>query len=239
LISTEGVNGNLAGSAPALRLFPEFLASLNLGLTGIPFKESWSDHQPFTRMLVKIKKEIIAFGVEGIDPARNPAPYLPPQELKKWLDEKKDLILLDTRNDYEIKTGTFEGAQHLNVRTFREFALKASEMPEEWKKKTIVSFCTGGIRCEKAAPLLQKLGFQNVFQLQGGILKYFEECGASHYQGECFVFDYRVGVNPQLQETDTVHCCNCQFPVSAEEQQSPAYQPGISCPRCVQHATAV
>lgn len=176
LLSTEGINAFLAGPREAIAVFFEVVRSIR-GLEDLTPKESLSEVPPFNRMLVKVKKEIIAFGVEGIDPARAPAPRLDPRTLKQWLDERRPITLLDTRNDYEVRLGTFENAVVPHIRTFREFPAAVASLPVELKSVPLVTFCTGGIRCEKAAPLLQREGFKQVFQLDGGILKYFELCG--------------------------------------------------------------
>jgi UPF0176 protein len=183
-------------------------------------------------MLVRIKQEIIAFGVEGIEPAKYTSPRLEPKVLKQWLDEGRPVILYDTRNDYEVKLGTFKGAVVAGVDSFREFPEAVRRLPPEMKKAEIVSFCTGGIRCEKAAPFMEREGFEHVWQLEGGILKYFEECGSAHYDGECFVFDQRVGVDPGLHETASSQCFACQTPLTAEEQADPRYVAHVSCPYC-------
>ncbi len=231
LLSTEGINLFVAGERPAL---DSLLAAIRAvpGLSDVTPKESVSASQPFHRMLVKIKREIIAFGVPGIDPARHPAPRLAPRTLKQWLDEGRPVTLLDTRNDYEVTAGTFRGARPAGIRHFRDFPRAADRLPAELKDQPVVTFCTGGIRCEKAAPYLQQVGFKQVFQLDGGILKYFEECGGAHYEGECFVFDGRVGLDPALRETSTVMCFVCRMPLSAADQAHPHYVPEKSCPHC-------
>ncbi|MBP89456.1 MAG: sulfurtransferase [Planctomycetaceae bacterium] len=231
LLSTEGINLFVAGSRQAIDRLLDELRAIE-GLEDLPVKESLSDRQPFNRMLVRIKREIIAFGVEGIDPANAPSPKLQARELKKWLDEGKHVTLLDTRNDYEVKLGTFENAIPIGVDHFRDFPDAVEQLPDEMKQQPVVMFCTGGIRCEKAGPFMEQAGFKNVFQLEGGILKYFEECGGNHYDGECFVFDQRVALNPKLEETDTTQCYACQEPLSVEDQQSPKYIPGESCSYC-------
>jgi len=199
LLSHEGINlfvaGERASLGPlldAIRLIP--------GLDDLVPKESLSAHQPFGRMRVKIKKEIIAFGVPGIDPARHPSPKLAPSTLKQWLDEGRSVTLYDTRNDYEVAAGTFRGARAAGIRHFRDFPRAVARLPETLKEQPVVMFCTGGIRCEKAGPYMESVGFKQVFQLDGGILKYFEECGGAHYEGACFVFDDRTGVDSSLQE---------------------------------------
>ena len=231
LLSEEGINLFVAGTRGAIDQLVAILRAIP-GLEDLNPKESASDEQPFNRMLVKIKKEIIAFGVEGIDPARRPAPKLSAQTLKQWLDEGRPVTLLDTRNDYEIRMGTFHGALPAGIEHFREFPAAVSRLPEKLKQPAIVMFCTGGIRCEKAGPFMQRAGFENVHQLEGGILKYFEACGGAHYDGECFVFDRRVGVDPTLKETNSVLCFNCQLPLKEEEQRHPHYVPDVSCPHC-------
>ncbi len=243
LLSTEGINLFVAGRNAEIGLLLDELRTV-AGLEDLQPKFSESEGQPYTRMLVKIKKEIIAFGVEGIDPAQNPAPRLPARELKLWLDEGRTVILLDTRNDYEVKLGTFRNALSLNLDHFRHFPQAARQLPDELREQPVVTFCTGGIRCEKAAPYLQSIGFKNVFQLDGGILKYFQECHGAHYHGECFVFDQRVSVDPSLNETDTMQCFRCLAPLDAQEQLDPRFVPGRSCPFCFktdqeQHALAL
>lgn len=234
LLSTEGINLFVAGPRAAV---DTLLAELHAwpGLEDLTPKESASQERPFNRMLVKIKKEIIAFGVEGIDPARSPAPRLDPLTLKQWLDEGRPVTLLDTRNDYEVKLGTFKNALVPGIDQFRDFPASVARLPEELKQQAVVTFCTGGIRCEKAAPLLMREGFEQVFQLDGGILKYFETCGGAHYEGDCFVFDRRVGVDAELRETDAVLCFVCQMPLTASEQKDPRYVPDVACPHCATH----
>jgi UPF0176 protein len=231
LLSTEGVNLFVAGTRAAVDDLVRILRAVP-GLEDLAPKESESEEQPFNRMLVKIKKEIIAFGADGIDPALRPAPKLSARTLKQWLDEGRPVTLLDTRNDYEIRMGTFRGARPAGVEHFREFPAAVGRLPEALKQQPIVMFCTGGIRCEKAGPFMQQAGFQEVHQLDGGILKYFEECGGAHFEGECFVFDRRVGVDPTLRETKSVLCFNCQLPLKEEEQRDSRYVPDISCPHC-------
>jgi UPF0176 protein len=231
LLTPEGINLFIAGTRTAV---DEFLQALRRvpGLEDLTPKESESVEQPFSRMLVKIKKEIIAFGVPGIDPAQHPTAKLPARTLKQWLDEGRPITLLDTRNDYEVRMGTFRGARPAGIDHFRDFPAAVSKLPAELKTQPIVMFCTGGIRCEKAGPYMEQAGFLNVHQLDGGILKYFEECGGAHYDGECFVFDYRVGLDPALRETNSAMCFKCQMPLSVTEQKDPRYVPPQSCPYC-------
>lgn len=231
LLSPEGINLFVAGAPEKVELLLAELRSIS-GLADLEVKVSESDHQPFNRMLVRLKKEIIAFGVEGIVPGRRTSPKLPPKKLKEWLDDGKPVTLLDTRNDYEVKLGTFKNALPIGVNHFRDFPAAVRKLPPDMKEQPIVMFCTGGIRCEKAGPFMEREGFRNVFQLEGGILKYFEECGGAHYEGECFVFDQRVGVDPSLHETDSTQCFVCLTPLSKAEQEDRRYVPGKSCPHC-------
>jgi RluA family pseudouridine synthase len=231
LLSTEGINLFVAGSPAGLDALLLRLRSIP-GLEGLQAKISKSEDQPFNRMLVRIKREIIAFGVEGINPAARTSPKLSAKALKQWLDEGRPVTLLDTRNNYEVKLGTFENALPIGIDHFRNFPEAVRKLPSEMKEQPIVMFCTGGIRCEKAGPFMEREGFKNIFQLDGGILKYFEECGGAHYKGECFVFDQRVGVDPALRETESTQCFNCLTPLTHEEQQDSRYVPGKSCLYC-------
>ena len=231
LLSVEGVNLFVAGPEDAVSKMMGRLRQIP-GLGDFEGKVSLSEDQPFRRMLVRIKKEIISFGIEGVEPGKRTSPKLTAKELKRWLDEGRKITLLDTRNDYEVKLGTFKDAVVPDIRTFREFPGAVRELPEAMKDETVVMFCTGGIRCEKAGPFMEMEGFRNIYQLDGGILKYFEECGGDHYEGECFVFDQRVGVDPALRETDTAVCYACQAPLDAEDQEDVRYVAGKSCPFC-------
>lgn len=231
LLSPEGINLFVAGSEDAVQKILVDLRAVP-GLEGLTPKESRSAHQPFNRMLVRIKKEIISFGVEEIRPQEYTSARVSPRDLKRWLDEGRPVLLLDTRNEYEIRLGTFRNAVSLGIDTFREFPGAVEQWQGVVDERPIVTFCTGGIRCEKAAPFLEKKGFRNVYQLDGGILKYFEECGGDHYEGECFVFDQRTGVDPALRETDSAQCFRCQMPLTREEQDDPRTIPGESCPHC-------
>ena len=233
LLSPEGINLFVAGSRDGIDALVGHLRSDPL-LTPLAIKESLSDHQPFRRLLVKLKKEIIAFGVAGVAPAAYTSKKLPATQLKQWLDEGRPVTLLDTRNDYEVDLGTFDNALPIGVAHFREFPAAVRRLPAELKRQPIVMFCTGGIRCEKAGPFMEQEGFREIYQLEGGILKYFEECGGAHYTGDCFVFDQRVAVNPQLEETSTTQCFACQHPLTLADQQSCHYERGVSCPYCWQ-----
>ncbi len=231
LVTPEGINMFIAGSRTAVDTLLNHLRQEEI-FADLEVKESFSKEQPFERMLVKIKSEIITFGIEGVDPRDYTSKKIPPKQLKEWLDAGDEVILLDTRNDYEVKIGTFDNAVPVGVDHFRDFPKAVSELPDEFHEKPVVMFCTGGIRCEKAGPFMEKAGFKNIYQLEGGILKYFEECGSAHYQGECFVFDKRVALDPELKETGTEMCYACLAPLSLEDQESPFYFPPHACPHC-------
>jgi len=201
LLSPEGLNLFVAGAAPGIERLLEELRSWP-GLEDLAPKVSITAEQPFRRMLVRLKKEIIAFGVPGIDPARRTSPKLSATELKRWLDEGRPVTLLDTRNDYEVKLGTFRNALPIGIAHFREFPHAVARLPAELKEQPIVMFCTGGIRCEKASSLLLARGFAEVYHLKGGILKYLE-CvleSETRWQGECFVFDERIALGHGLRQ---------------------------------------
>ncbi len=231
MLSPEGINLFVAGDAESVERLLQCVRSVE-GLHDLVAKESLSAKQPFRRMLVKLKREIIAFGIDGIAPARKSSPKIAAHELKQWIDEGRPLTLLDTRNDYEIRMGSFHGALPIGVSHFRDFPEATRRLPEHLKDETIVMFCTGGIRCEKAGPFMEAAGFQRVFQLDGGILKYFEECGSAHYDGDCFVFDRRVCVDSELRQTNAAVCYACQMPVTPQEQVDSRYVVGVSCPHC-------
>ncbi|MFM1904681.1 MAG: hypothetical protein RLZZ440_2581 [Planctomycetota bacterium] len=233
LLSPEGINLFLAGTREGVDALVDHLRSDPL-LAALETKESLSDRQPFTRLLVKLKQEIIAFGVEGIAPHESTSRKLPATTLKQWLDEGRPLTLLDTRNDYEVDLGTFDNAIPIGVDHFRDFPAAVRRLPEALKDQPIVMFCTGGIRCEKAGPFMEREGFREIYQLDGGILKYFEECGGAHYKGDCFVFDQRVALNPRLEETATTQCYACQHPLTPHDQRSDRYVDGTTCPYCWQ-----
>jgi UPF0176 protein len=205
LLAEEGINLFLAGPASDVR---GFVAQLHQDarFADISPKESWSDTQPFKKMLVKVKGEIIRMNYPTIRPSEGRAPAVTPAAVKRWLDQGHDdegrpVVTLDTRNDFEVDAGTFAGAIDWRITKFTEFPQAVLDHKAELEGKTVVSFCTGGIRCEKAAILMQELGLDHVYQLEGGILKYFEETDGSHYQGSCFVFDARRAVDAHLSPT--------------------------------------
>ena len=232
LLSEEGINLFIAGRRGATDALLKFLRA-DPAFVDLDAKESLSDRQPFNRMLVKIKQEIIAFGREGIIPAQYTSKKLSAEELREWLDSGKGVTLLDVRNEYEYRLGTFQNAVKLDLDHFRNFPEAVEQqLPEEMREQPVVMFCTGGIRCEKAGPFMEQQGFEDIYQLDGGILKYFEKCGGAHYDGDCFVFDQRVAVDNSLAETATTQCYRCQSPLTAEEQLSPKYVVHRSCPFC-------
>lgn len=192
LLGREGINMSLAGLVSDIQAFQSSLRQ-DQRFHDIRFHETLSGEQPFRRLKVKVKKEIITFGVPELNAADSRAPCVSPAEFCQWIDEKRDITILDTRNDYEIQHGTFTGAQTLNLNDFGEFADCVDRINRE---KPVVMFCTGGIRCEKAALYLINKGFSHVYQLDGGILGYFAKVGGKHYTGSCFVFDERVAVLP-------------------------------------------
>ena len=230
LLSKEGINFFLCGDQAGIDGFLNYLES-DERFVGIPLKISHSEKLAFRRMNVRLKKEIISMGMDEIRPAEYTGDAISPTEFKHWLDEGRDITILDTRNDYEIRIGTFENAVDLDISTFRTFpdAVANSSLDKE---KTVVMFCTGGIRCEKASALMLNQGFQDVRQLEGGVLGYFEEVGGAHWNGDCFVFDRRVAVDPELNVTGAEVCFACREPLTEEELNSPLYVPAVSCPYC-------
>jgi UPF0176 protein len=209
LIAEEGINLFLAGTANDIQSFVRWLRQ-DTRFADLDPKESWSDHQPFRKMLVKIKKEIIRMDHPAIRPHAGRAPAVTPETLNRWLDQGHDdegrpVVTLDTRNAFEVDFGTFKNTIDYRITKFTEFPKAIAAHKDELKDKTIVSFCTGGIRCEKAAIHMREIGLEHTYQLEGGILKYFEETDARHYNGSCFVFDERLALDPSLlpQKTGT------------------------------------
>ncbi|MDF2690604.1 MAG: hypothetical protein K0S29_459 [Gammaproteobacteria bacterium] len=195
VLSHEGINVMLAGSREEINAFAVFLKQ-DTRFADMKFKESLSDSKPYRRLFVKIKRSLVP-GADWVNPAEFTAPALAPEQLKQWFEQGRDFTLIDTRNDYEVSVGTFEKAIDFNLKEFKELPekLQAADLD---KNKPLVMFCTGGIRCEKASPVAVKAGFKEVYQLEGGILNYFEQCGNAHYLGDCFVFDQRNALTPQL-----------------------------------------
>jgi UPF0176 protein len=240
LLAPEGINLFVAGTIDAARAFIDYLRNDPLfegKFADLQFKESLSTDRPFNRMLVRLKREIITMKKPAIRPEEGRAPSVAPRTLKEWLDrgyddEGRPVVMLDTRNAFEVDVGTFDNTLDYRIEKFSEFPAVIEAHRADLEGKTVVSFCTGGIRCEKAAIHMKEVGIDHVYQLEGGILKYFEEVGGAHYRGDCFVFDQRTALNPQLQPTDTVQCFACRAVVTPLEQQSPLYVAGKSCPAC-------
>ena len=232
LLADEGLNGTIAGSRLGIDTVLAYLRS-QPGLDALTHKESYCDEMPFRRTKVKLKKEIVTMGVEGIDPEHAAGTYVSPEDWNALIADP-DVTLVDTRNDYEVELGTFEGAVDPNTASFREFPEYAQQRLTPGKTKKVAMFCTGGIRCEKATAYVKQLGFEEVYHLQGGILKYLEDIpeAQSKWQGECFVFDDRVSVGHGLVPGPYALCYACRMPISDDDMQSEHYIKGISCPRC-------
>jgi UPF0176 protein len=237
LLSPEGINLFLAGTRTAI---DDFLAWLRADprFADLEVKESVSDEQPFDKMLVKLKREIITMKHPLIKPEEGRAPAVEAKTLKRWLDQGHDddgkpVVMMDTRNAFEVDVGTFNHTLDYRIEKFSEFPDVVARHKDELNDKTIVTFCTGGIRCEKAAIHMKNIGYDSVYQLEGGILKYFEEVGGDHYSGDCFVFDHRTALNPRLEpSTVPTSCPNCKATVSPREQLAPEFVAGQSCPHC-------
>lgn len=232
LLAREGINGTIAGPREGMDAVLAWLRSDPL-LSDLDHKESLCDEMPFYRTKVKLKKEIVTIGVEGVSPNEKVGTYVEPADWNALIADP-EVLLIDTRNDYEVSIGTFEGAIDPQTKSFREFPEYVKAHYDPAKHKKVAMFCTGGIRCEKASSYMLQQGFDEVFHLKGGILKYFEEVPLeqSRWNGECFVFDNRVTVRHDLAPGSFDQCHACRHPISAEEKASPQYQEGISCPRC-------
>jgi len=232
LLASEGVNGTVAGTREGIDLLLAYLKAIP-ELAQLDHKESFCDEMPFYRMKVKLKKEIVTMGVHGIDPQVTVGRYVEPKDWNALITDP-DVLLVDTRNDYEVEIGTFKGAMDPNTTTFREFPEYVKTNLDPQKQKKVAMFCTGGIRCEKATAYMIEQGFDEVFHLKGGILKYLEEVpeAESLWQGECFVFDNRVSVNHKLEKGDYDQCHGCRFPITEQDKRDARYVAGVSCPRC-------
>ena len=232
LLANEGINGTIAGPRAGIDAVLGWLRE-DPRLADLEHKESFHDEHPFLRTKVKLKKEIVTMGVEGIDPNRTVGTYLSPQEWNAVISDP-ETILIDTRNDYEVEVGTFKGAINPETRTFREFPDYVKDTLDPAKHKKVAMFCTGGIRCEKSTAYLKEQGFEEVYHLKGGILKYLEEMPRedSLWEGECFVFDERVTVDHDLNPGEFDQCHACRRPISDEEKASEKFQLGVSCPKC-------
>lgn len=237
LLTPEGINLFLAGAEESINQFLTWLRE-DPRLADFYVKKSLSDTQPFTKLLVKLKKEIITMKHPLIKPENNRAPAVSPSTLKRWLDNGVDdngkpVVMVDTRNAFEVDVGTFDNTIDYRINKFSEFPEVIAQHKQELAGKTIVTFCTGGIRCEKAVIHMKEIGFDDVFQLDGGILQYFEDVGGAHYNGDCFVFDYRTALNPQLAPSGSIQCFACRAVLTPADQLSPHYVVGKSCPFCL------
>ncbi|TJW46543.1 MAG: rhodanese-related sulfurtransferase, partial [Mesorhizobium sp.] len=232
LLAHEGINGTVAGSEAAIAALIDHLESIE-GLAGLEVKYSSAAEMPFYRMKVRLKREIVTMGVENIDPAASAGTYVAPADWNALISDA-NTIVIDTRNAYEVSIGTFKGAVDPATTSFREFPAWVEQHRDELDDRKIAMFCTGGIRCEKATAYVKSLGFEDVFHLKGGILKYLEEVPAeeSLWQGECFVFDERVSVSHGLVEGEAEVCRACRHPLTGEDRLSPKYAVGVSCPHC-------
>lgn len=257
LLAAEGINGTVAGSRPGIDALLKYLRA-DARLADMEHKESYVDtlpfdrmsfdgmsfdrmsfdrmsfdRMPFDRMKVRLKKEIVTLGVAGVDPNKKVGIYVAPENWNALIADP-DVILIDTRNAYEYDIGTFQGARNPHTTTFRQFPAYIKNNLDPAKHKKIAMFCTGGIRCEKASSFMLEQGFEEVYHLQGGILKYLESVPAeqSQWQGECFVFDQRVAVGQGLARGTHEQCYACRHPVSPAEKASPQFQDGLSCPHC-------
>lgn len=237
LLASEGINGTLAGKEDAIKDFLEFIKSnqfFNGIFSALEHKESWATKNPFYRMKVRLKKEIVALGVKDVSPVKKVGTYVKPEDWNALISDPNTLVI-DTRNDYEVDIGTFKNAINPKTNTFREFPSYVKDHLDPKTPKKIAMFCTGGIRCEKATSLMLEKGFDEVYHLQGGILKYLEKVSEqeSLWDGECFVFDQRVAVTHGLREGQYDQCFACRHPLSPDELASVHYSKGISCPYCV------
>ena len=232
LLANEGINGTVAGSREGIDIMLAWLAQ-QPGLDNIGYKESYDDEMPFYRTKVKLKKEIVTMGVEGVDPRKVVGTYVKPKDWNALISDP-DVVLIDTRNDYEFQIGTFENAVNPKTDTFREFPEYVKENLDPEKNKKVAMFCTGGIRCEKSTAYLKEQGFEEVYHLEGGILKYLEEVPEEDtmWHGECFVFDNRVSVNHKLEKGEYDQCHACRMPITEEEKQDERFEQGVSCPHC-------
>ncbi|MBT8045580.1 MAG: rhodanese-related sulfurtransferase [Pontiella sp.] len=235
LLAAEGINGTVAGPRDSISQLLSFLQA-DPRLTELEHKFSLHDTNPFKRAKVRLKKEIVTLGVAGIDPQHTAGTYVEPKDWNDLISDP-DMVLIDTRNDYEVGIGTFKNARNPNTESFRQFPEYVDKHLDPAKDRKIAMFCTGGIRCEKSTAYLKSLGFEDVYHLKGGIMKYLEEvpAGESLWEGECFVFDNRVSVNHELDAGLYDLCHACGMPISDEDKQSMLYEKGVSCPKCHEH----
>ncbi|HEY9749706.1 MAG TPA: rhodanese-related sulfurtransferase [Allocoleopsis sp.] len=237
LLAEEGINGTIAGTRAAIDTVLSFLRS-DPRLADLEHKESYTDTPPFDRLKVRLKKEIVTLGVPEVDPNQKVGTYVSPKEWNTLISDP-EVVLIDTRNDYEVQIGTFQGACNPQTASFREFPEYVREHLDPEKHKKVAMFCTGGIRCEKASAFMLEQGFEEVYHLKGGILKYLEAVPAeeSLWEGECFVFDQRVAVRHGLELGSYDACVACGRPISDQDKASETYEAGISCPHCFDSLT--
>jgi UPF0176 protein len=232
LLAREGINGTIAGSRDGIDRVLDYLRS-DPSLADLEHKESFDDHLPFHRMKVKLKREIVTMGVDDIDPNERVGTYVEPRDWNDLVNDP-DVLLIDTRNQYEYDIGTFHGALDPHITNFRDFPEYVRNHLDPKKQRKVAMFCTGGIRCEKASAFMLKEGFEEVYHLRGGILKYLEEVPEreSTWEGECFVFDNRVAVDHDLNKGHYDQCHGCRHPITEDDKKSAKYQKGICCPHC-------
>jgi UPF0176 protein len=237
LLAHEGINGTIAGPVGDVDSLFGFLGQYP-GLGDLVRKTSYCNRNPFYRMKVRLKKEIVTLGVEGVDPGKDVGEYVAP-ELWNNLISQADVRLVDTRNDYEVGLGTFAGAENPETQSFRDFPAWVEDNLDTDKDQKVAMFCTGGIRCEKSTALLKELGYKNVYHLEGGILNYLEKIPSdeSMWQGDCFVFDNRVTVDHDLTQGRYELCPACRMPLSEEDRESPRFEKNVSCPKCFDRLT--
>lgn len=232
LLASEGINGTVAGPERGIRTLLDYLNKRN-EIGSITHKESWADEMPFLRMKVRLKKEIVTMGVPGTDPKKIVGTYVKPADWNDLISDP-DVVLVDTRNDYEVEIGTFKGATNPKTTNFRDFPAWVQENKETLAKPKVAMFCTGGIRCEKSTAYMKEQGYEDVYHLEGGILKYLEEVPEpeSMWEGECFVFDNRISVKHGLEEGSYDQCFGCRWPITEDHKKSDKYIKGVCCPRC-------
>jgi len=243
LLAQEGINGTISGKEDDILEFHKFIKKdqkFSDVFKNLEYKSSWSNENPFYRMKVRLKKEIVALGLPEVSPAIKVGKYVKPEDWNSLINDP-EVILIDTRNNYEVDIGTFNNAINPKTTSFREFPQYVKKNLKSKKNKKIAMFCTGGIRCEKASSYMLENGFKEVYHLQGGILKYLEEVPKekSLWQGECFVFDQRIAVTNELKEGRYGQCYACRHPLTPEEMKSDNYLEGISCSYCIKKTSEV
>lgn len=239
LLASEGINGTIAGSRNSIDSLLDWIRQDDR-LRELHCKFSYDDEIPFYRSRVKLKKEIVTMGVDGIDPRHSVGTYVKPDDWNALISDP-EVTLVDTRNSYESAIGSFKGAIIPNTESFREFPQYVSDQLDPSRHRKVAMFCTGGIRCEKSTALLKQMGFDEVYHLQGGILQYLEDVPDvdSLWQGECFVFDNRVSVTQALEKGSYDQCHACRLPITEQDKQSAKFQQGVSCPACFDQKTEV